>query len=102
MEKKMAGGPKQQNATRVSESRIDSAVEATFPASDPPAIGGATRVGENPAERDDRHNRVRHRAYQLWEQAGAPDGHTDEYWHRAEADTAEARRGASSVGNDQK
>lgn len=28
-------------------------------------------------------DRVRHRAYQLWEQDGAPEGHADEYWDRA-------------------
>lgn len=28
-------------------------------------------------------DRIRHRAYQLWEQDGSPEGHADEYWDRA-------------------
>src|SRR5258705_2205271 len=28
-------------------------------------------------------DRIRHRAYQLWEQDGSPEGHPDEYWDRA-------------------
>jgi hypothetical protein len=27
--------------------------------------------------------RIRERAYQLWQQDGAPEGKADEYWHRA-------------------
>ncbi|PLZ04009.1 hypothetical protein CY652_03310 [Burkholderia sp. WAC0059] len=28
---------------------------------------------------------IRQRAYRLWQDAGAPEGRADEYWHRAEA-----------------
>lgn len=28
-------------------------------------------------------DRVRERAYQLWEQAGCPDGRSAEFWHQA-------------------
>jgi Protein of unknown function (DUF2934) len=31
-------------------------------------------------------HRVRERAYQLWEAAGRPDGRSDEFWQRAEAE----------------
>jgi hypothetical protein len=27
--------------------------------------------------------RIRERAYQLWQEDGAPEGKSDEYWHRA-------------------
>jgi hypothetical protein len=29
---------------------------------------------------------VRRRAYELWEQAGQPEGRTDEFWHAARAE----------------
>ena len=31
----------------------------------------------------EREERIRERAYQLWEEDGAPDGRAEEYWHRA-------------------
>jgi hypothetical protein len=41
----MATNPKQQNpASDKSEEGVDKAVEDTFPASDPPATGGTTRI----------------------------------------------------------
>ena len=30
--------------------------------------------------------RVRRRAYELWEEAGRPEGRGDEFWHQAQAD----------------
>ena len=35
-----------------------------------------------------REERVRERAYQLWEAAGRPDGQADQYWHEAVAELA--------------
>lgn len=35
---------KRQNEKRHEEERIDHGVDETFPASDPPAVGGATRI----------------------------------------------------------
>jgi hypothetical protein len=41
----MATNPKEQNpASDKSEEDVDKAVEDTFPASDPPATGGTTRI----------------------------------------------------------
>jgi hypothetical protein len=41
----MATSPKEQNPTsEKSEEGVDKAVEDTFPASDPPATGGITRI----------------------------------------------------------
>jgi hypothetical protein len=34
----------------------------------------------------DAEERVRERAYELWEQAGRPDGQADEYWRQARAE----------------
>jgi len=31
----------------------------------------------------DREQRIRERAYELWEADGAPEGKADTYWHRA-------------------
>lgn len=36
-------------------------------------------------EREEREERIRQRAYRLWEQEGSPEGQADEYWTRAEA-----------------
>ena len=32
---------------------------------------------------DDREDRVRERAYRLWEQEGRPHGRADQHWHQA-------------------
>ncbi|CAD6552893.1 hypothetical protein LMG27952_05342 [Paraburkholderia hiiakae] len=37
---------------------------------------------------DEREERIRRRAYQLWEDDGAPEGRADEYWSRAEKQIA--------------
>ncbi|WP_224014734.1 MULTISPECIES: DUF2934 domain-containing protein [Paraburkholderia] len=37
---------------------------------------------------DEREARIRQRAYQLWEDDGAPEGRSDEYWGRAEKQVA--------------
>ena len=38
---------------------------------------------DNPADREER---VRTRAYRLWEESGRPDGLAEEHWHRAAQD----------------
>jgi hypothetical protein len=40
---------------------------------------------ENPTR-----EQVIHRAYQLWEQAGKPDGRDEEFYHQAEKELREA------------
>lgn len=32
----------------------------------------------------EREERIRQRAYQLWKEDGAPEGRSEEYWHRAQ------------------
>lgn len=34
----------------------------------------------------DREQRIRERAYRLWEQAGQPEGREEEFWHQATAE----------------
>ncbi|WP_187631165.1 hypothetical protein [Paraburkholderia sp. UCT31] len=50
----MATNPKEQNpADDKSEEDVDKAVEDTFPASDPPATGGTTRIESDDGEEAD-------------------------------------------------
>ncbi|MFL9932218.1 hypothetical protein P0D88_23970 [Paraburkholderia sp. RL18-103-BIB-C] len=50
----MATSPKQENpASDKSEEDVDKAVEDTFPASDPPATGGTTRIESEDGEEAD-------------------------------------------------
>jgi hypothetical protein len=41
---------------------------------------------ENP-----KREQIIHRAYELWEQAGKPDGRDEEFYHRAERELLDAR-----------
>ncbi|WP_321924129.1 DUF2934 domain-containing protein [Paraburkholderia guartelaensis] len=53
---------------------------------------------------EQREERVRRRAYQLWEDDGAPEGRADEYWSRAEKQVAaeyDAEGETSSIASDQ-
>lgn len=34
---------------------------------------------------EDREERIRQRAYRLWQEEGSPEGRADEYWSRAQA-----------------
>jgi Protein of unknown function (DUF2934). len=34
-------------------------------------------------------DRIRDRAYRLWDEAGQPEGREDEFWYRAERELAE-------------
>ena len=40
-------------------------------------------IPPNPLADGDREERIRQRAYQLWEEDGAPERRAEEYWHRA-------------------
>ncbi|HTR10482.1 MAG TPA: DUF2934 domain-containing protein [Paraburkholderia sp.] len=53
---------------------------------------------------DEREERIRQRAYQLWQDDGAPDGKSDEYWSRAEKQIAaeyDAEGATSHIASDQ-
>jgi hypothetical protein len=52
MEASMTTSPKEQvSPTEKSEEDVDKAVEDTFPASDPPATGGTTRIESEDGEK---------------------------------------------------
>ena len=44
---------------------------------------GKTRQDSPSHTEEEREQRIRERAYSLWEGAGSPDGQADEHWHRA-------------------
>ena len=45
----------------------------------------------------DVHDRIKRRAYSLWEEEGRPEGWADEHWLRAEAEVIGADPGAEAV-----
>jgi Protein of unknown function (DUF2934) len=50
-------------------------------------ISGVATMSDDPVKNiPERENRIRERAYQLWEADGCPEGHRPEYWERAEAE----------------
>jgi Protein of unknown function (DUF2934) len=44
----------------------------------------------------DLHERIKRRAYLLWEQEGRPEGRADEHWLRAEAEVAGVNTGGEA------
>lgn len=46
---------------------------------------------------DEREDRIRNRAYELWQRDGAPDGKPDDHWYQAER---EIDQGDSEIGPD--
>ncbi|ESY63311.1 MULTISPECIES: DUF2934 domain-containing protein [Mesorhizobium] len=54
--------------------------------------------GDNMTMADDRQERIRNRAHQIWQQEGQPAGQHERHWHQAAADVdAEHATGTSSV-----
>lgn len=46
-------------------------------------------------QKDERHERIRQRAYAIWEREGRPEGVKDRHWHQAaEEIAAEEKQGA--------
>jgi hypothetical protein len=43
---------------------------------------------------------VIHRAYELWEQAGKPEGRDDEFYHQAERELQEAGDSSKEIPDD--
>lgn len=54
------------------------------------ADGGARK---SPSAKADLEDRIRHRAYELWEAAGRPHGQEQEHWARAERELKKAGPG---------
>ena len=44
----------------------------------------------------DREQRIREKAYEIWERQGRPEGGHEEHWHQAEREIAEEGRGAAT------
>jgi hypothetical protein len=42
--------------------------------------------GDNMTMADDRQERIRNRAHQIWQEEGQPAGHHERHWHQAAAD----------------
>lgn len=49
-----------------------------------------------------REEKIRVRAYELWEKDGSPDGRADEYWEQARAQIDEEESAADGNGTDPK
>jgi hypothetical protein len=84
--------PQERGRAMTADERVDEASLESMDASDPPAHS-ATPAGapqRSPRERgkDSREQKIRRRAYELWEQDGRPAGRADDYWHRAEREVA--------------
>ena len=71
---------------------VDAASVASMDASDPPAFGGATGVG-TPEDGDDRIERIRRRAYELWQESGSPSDREMDFWLQAETEIDQAAPG---------
>ena len=69
----------------------------------PPSVGRA-QVWRSPARvweaigMDDIEHVIRRRAYELWEQAGCPEGRGDEFWHAARAEIEGERADEAPAG----
>ena len=46
---------------------------------------------------DDRQERIRNRAHQIWQEEGQPAGHHERHWHQAAADVDREDAGKPSV-----
>jgi len=76
------------NTAGKSESMSDDAAERFAAAGEPLQSAGAT--SQDPSDGDsEQEARIRRRAYELWEEAGSPESHTDEYWHRAKEEISD-------------
>jgi hypothetical protein len=49
-----------------------------------------------------REEKIRVRAYELWEKDGSPEGRADEYWEQAQAQIDEEEYAADRSGSDPK
>lgn len=72
---------------------VDVASAGSMDASDPPAFGGATGTGAPDVADDARIERIRARAYELWQAAGCPADADRKFWFQAEAEIGTAAEG---------
>ena len=55
------------------------------------AIGKSHIAEEDPQVTGSDEEKIKLRAYEVWEREGRPDGRHDEHWHQAKKDAAEGR-----------
>jgi hypothetical protein len=89
-------GPQTIGRPMTQDEKVDEALLESMEGSDPPAHSPSARsVGpkrpEDMAGAPDE-DAIRRRAYALWEADGRPDGHDEEYWHRAERELHARKR----------
>jgi hypothetical protein len=60
-----------------------------------PGATPATRRAASRRPREDMHERIRRRAYELWESEGRPEGRQHAHWYQAETEITRARTRAS-------
>jgi hypothetical protein len=81
--------------TPTQQSELDDALDDTFPASDPPSMTDPTHgLRSSCVVLDD--EAIRHRAYEIWQKAGCPDGSHDEHWAQARSELEGEAAGAGS------
>jgi hypothetical protein len=56
---------------------------------------GATRRAASRRPQEDMRERIRRRAYELWEHEGRPEGRAHAHWYQAEMEITRARTRAS-------
>jgi hypothetical protein len=79
--------PQDLKRTMTPDEKVDEASLESMDASDPPAHSatpsGAPQRSERTQDAATLEERIRQRAYELWEQEGRQSDRDDEYWHRA-------------------
>jgi hypothetical protein len=71
-------------ATSPGEKRSETARERAQ--ADQERQNAGSPIGTDNLADHEREERIRRRAYQLWEEDGRQDGHAEDYWHRAVQD----------------
>ena len=81
------------------------------PATNDPPVSVLNKYGGRHQGAEIDEERIRERAYRLWQQDGAPDGRADEYWEKARSQVlaesssttvSNALWGSSTAGNGEK
>jgi hypothetical protein len=89
----MALTPHSASPTQAEQNELDDELDNSFPASDPPSLTDPTQgIRSSRAVPDEA--RIRRRAYEIWEQTGAPHGSHEAHWAQARRElTGEAGDG---------
>ena len=77
------------------QSKLDDALDDSFPASDPPSMTDPSH-GTGRAKPLLDEDAVRERAYQIWQAAGSPHGGHDAHWAQARDELEAAASGGGA------